>query len=263
MFTNNFDPVAFEIFSLSIRWYSLAYIFGIIFGWIYCKKILIKNDTIQKLFEDYISYLIIGIIVGGRLGYVIFYNFTYFLNYPIEILMIWNGGMSFHGGLIGVIFSTYLFSKKNNKDIYIFLDLVAITAPIGIFLGRISNFINGELVGKVTNSKWGVFFPSYDDKLRHPSQLYEAFLEGIILFILMNLIFFNKNYNVGKCSAMFLIIYGCFRITLEFFREPDKHIGYLFQNISMGILLSAIMVLIGLIIYFIRNNKNKPQYDKY
>ena len=263
MFTNNFDPVAFEIFSLSIRWYSLAYIFGIIFGWIYCKKILIKNDTIQKLFEDYISYLIIGIIVGGRLGYVIFYNFTYFLNYPIEILMIWNGGMSFHGGLIGVIFSTYLFSKKNNKDIYIFLDLVAITAPIGIFLGRISNFINGELVGKVTNSKWGVFFPGYDDKLRHPSQLYEAFLEGIILFILMNLIFFNKNYKVGKCSAMFLIIYGCFRITLEFFREPDKHIGYIFENISMGIILSAIMVLIGLIIYFNRNNKNKSQYDKY
>ncbi len=263
MFTNNFDPVAFEIFSLSIRWYSLAYIFGIIFGWIYCKKILIKNDTIQKLFEDYISYLIIGIIVGGRLGYVIFYNFTYFLNYPIEILMIWNGGMSFHGGLIGVIFYTYLFSKKNNKDIYIFLDLVAITAPIGIFLGRISNFINGELVGKVTNSKWGVFFPGYDDKLRHPSQLYEAFLEGIILFILMNLIFFNKNYKVGKCSAMFLIIYGCFRITLEFFREPDKHIGYIFENISMGILLSAIMVMIGLIIYFNRNNKNKSQYDKY
>ena len=259
MFTNNFDPVAFEIFSLSIRWYSLAYIFGIIFGWIYCKKILIKNDTIQKLFEDYISYLIIGIIVGGRLGYVIFYNFTYFLNYPIEILMIWNGGMSFHGGLIGVIFSTYLFSKKNNKDIYIFLDLVAITAPIGIFLGRISNFINGELVGKVTNSNWGVIFPSYDDKLRHPSQLYEAFLEGIVLFIIMNLIFFNKNYKVGKCSIMFLIVYGCFRITSEFFREPDKHIGYLFGDISMGIFLSAIMVLIGLLIYFNRNDENKSQ----
>ena len=158
MFTNNFDPVAFELFSLGIRWYSLAYIFGIIFGWIYCKKILIKNYKIQNLFEDYITYLIIGLIIGGRLGYVIFYNLIYFLNNPIEIFMIWNGGMSFHGGLIGIIFSTYLFSKKNNEDIYIFLDLIAITAPIGIFLGRISNFINGELVGKVTNSKWGVFF---------------------------------------------------------------------------------------------------------
>ncbi len=256
MFTNNFDPVAFEVFSFGIRWYSLAYIFGIIFGWIYCKKILIKNDIIGKFFEDYISYLIIGIIIGGRLGYVIFYNFTYFLSNPIEILIIWNGGMSFHGGVIGVIFSTYLFSKKKNEDIYIFLDLVAITAPIGIFLGRISNFVNGELVGKVTNSNWGVYFPSYDNKLRHPSQLYEAFLEGIVLFILMNLFFFNKNYKVGKCSIMFLIIYGCFRISSEFFREPDKHIGYLFGNISMGIFLSAIMVLTGFIIYFNRNDKN-------
>ena len=259
MFTNNFDPVAFELFSLGIRWYSLAYIFGIIFGWIYCKKILIKNYKIQNLFEDYITYLIIGLIIGGRLGYVIFYNLIYFLNNPIEIFMIWNGGMSFHGGLIGIIFSTYLFSKKNNEDIYIFLDLIAITAPIGIFLGRISNFINGELVGKVTNYNWGVFFPNYDDKLRHPSQLYEAFLEGIILFILMNLIFFNKNYKVGKCSVMFLILYGCFRIASEFFREPDIHIGYLFGNVSMGIFLSAIMVLVGFIIYFNRNDEDKSK----
>ena len=259
MFTNNFDPVAFEIFSISIRWYSLAYIFGLIFGVIYCKKILIKDDSIQKLFEDYISYLIIGILVGGRLGYVFFYNFTYFLNNPIEIFMIWNGGMSFHGGLIGVIISSYLFSKKNNKNIYIFLDLVSISAPIGILLGRISNFINGELVGKITNSSWGVYFPSYDDKLRHPSQLYEAFLEGLVLFILMNLIFFKKNYKIGTCSIMFLILYGCLRITSEFFREPDIQIGYLFGNLSIGILLSAIMILIGLLIYFKRNHETESQ----
>tara|TARA_Y100001970_G_C14253551_1_gene873491 strand:+ start:2705 stop:3490 length:786 start_codon:yes stop_codon:yes gene_type:complete len=259
MFTNNFDPVALEIFSLSIRWYSLAYIFGLIFGWIYCKKVLIKNNTTQKLFEDYISYLILGIIVGGRLGYVIFYNLTYFLNNPIEILMLWNGGMSFHGGLIGIVIASYLFSRKYHENIFTFLDLVSITAPIGIFLGRISNFINGELVGKVTNSNWGVFFPSYDDKLRHPSQLYEAFLEGIVLFIFMNLYFFSKNYKVGSCSIMFLILYGCFRIISEFFREPDIHIGYLFGNISMGILLSSIMILIGFIIYFKRNDENKSQ----
>ena len=177
--------------------------FGLIFGWLYCKKILIKQTKLKILFEDYISYLIVGIIIGGRLGYVIFYNFPYFLNNPIQILMIWNGGMSFHGGLIGIVISSYLFSKKNNQDIYEFLDLVAITAPIGIFLGRISNFINGELVGKVTNSNWGVLFPSYDNELRHPSQLYEAFLEGLILFILMNLIYFQKNNKVGTCSFMF------------------------------------------------------------
>ena len=259
MFTNNFDPVAFELFSLSIRWYSLAYIFGLILGWIYCKKILIKDPIILKLFEDYLSFLIIGIIVGGRIGYVIFYNLPYFISNPLEILMIWNGGMSFHGGMLGVIISSYIFSKKNNQNIFIFLDLVAITSPVGIFLGRDSNFIKGELVGKVTNSNWGVLFPTYDDKLRHPSQLYEAFLEGIILFILMNFIFFMKNYKVGTCSYMFLIIYGCFRISSEYFREPDIQIGYLFGNVSMGMFLSAIMIIIGLIIYFKRNNETKSQ----
>ena len=255
MFTNNIDPVAFEFFSLSIRWYSLAYIFGLIFGWLYCKKILIQNNTIQKLFEDYISYLIIGIIIGGRLGYVFFYNFFYFLNNPIEILMIWNGGMSFHGGLIGIVISSYVFSKKNDQDIYKFLDLVAITAPIGIFLGRISNFINGELVGKVTSARWGVLFPNFDDKLRHPSQLYEAFLEGVILFILMNFIYFRKNNKVGTCSFMFLILYGCFRITAEFFREPDIQIGYLFGYISMGTLLSMLMIVAGIMIYSKKTNE--------
>ena len=249
MFTNNFDPVAFELFYISIRWYSLAYIFGIIFGWIYCKKILIKTSTIQKLFDDYISYLIIGIIIGGRLGYVVFYNLLYYLNNPIEIFMIWNGGMSFHGGLIGIIISSYLYAKKNNQNIFLFLDLVSIVAPIGIFLGRISNFINGELVGKVTNSNWGVLFPNYDNKLRHPSQLYEAFLEGIILFILINLIHFKKNIKVGTCSYMFLILYGCFRTISEFFREPDIQIGYLFGYISTGTLLSILMILAGGLIY--------------
>ena len=167
--------------------------------------------------------------------------------------------MSFHGGLIGVIIFSYLFSKKNKKDVFIFLDLVSITAPIGILFGRISNFINGELVGKVTDTSWGVFFLNYDDKLRHPSQLYEAFLEGVILFILMNLIFFNKNYKVGTCSIMFLILYGLFRIIGEFFREPDIQIGYLFGNVSMGILLSSIMILIGFLIYFKRNDETKSQ----
>ena len=252
MFTNNFDPVAFEIFSLSIRWYSLAYIFGIIFGWVYCKKILIKDNIILKLFEDYISYLIIGIIIGGRLGYIIFYNFLYFLNNPIEIFMIWNGGMSFHGGLIGVIISSYLFSKKNKKDIFIFLDLVSITAPIGIFFGRISNFVNGELVGKITNSSWGVFFPNYDDKLRHPSQLYEAFLEGLVLFIIMNLTLFKNNYKTGTCSYIFLIFYGIFRIFSEFYREPDLQVGYLFDLISMGTMLSIIMIFTGIVIFLRR-----------
>ena len=157
------------------------------------------------------------------------------------------------------LFLVIYFQKKNVKGIFVFLDLVSVTAPIGILFGRISNFINGELVGKATNSNWGVFFLNYDDKLRHPSQLYEAFLEGVILFILMNFIFFNKNYKVGNCSFMFLILYGCFRITSEFFREPDVQIGYLFGHVSMGILLSAIMILIGFVIYFKRNDETKSQ----
>ena len=255
MFINNFDPVAFQVFSIEIRWYSLAYIFGLIIGWIYCKKILIKQENLKKLFDDYISYIIIAIILGGRLGYVFFYNFSYFLKYPFEILMVWNGGMSFHGALIGIILANYLFSKKNNIDVYIFLDLVAITAPIGIFLGRVANFINGELVGKITNFNWGVIFTKYDDNLRHPSQLYEAILEGVVLFFLMNLIFFLKNKKIGTCSYMFLILYGSFRIISEFFREPDIQVGYLLGPLSMGMFLSGIMILAGIIIYFKKKNE--------
>ena len=151
MFINNFDPVAFSFFSLEIRWYSLSYIFGIIIAWIYCKKFLIKDKKILYLFDDLISYLIIGLILGGRLGYVFIYNFDYYSKNLTEILMIWNGGMSFHGGLIGVIIATYIFSKKNKINAFSFLDLNSMSAPIGIFLGRISNFINSELYGRKTD----------------------------------------------------------------------------------------------------------------
>ena len=189
MFTNNFDPVALEIFSFEIRWYSLAYIFGIILGWVYCKKFLIRDNKIAILFDDLISYLIIGIIIGGRLGYVIFYNLNYYSENIFEIFMIWKGGMSFHGGVIGVVISTYYFSKKNNINIFSFLDLIALSAPIGIFLGRISNFINSELYGTETNFFLGVKFEKVDNLIRHPSQIYEAFFEGIVLFILLNFFF--------------------------------------------------------------------------
>ena len=145
MFINNFDPVAFQIFSFEIRWYSLAYIFGIIFGWLYCKKKLIKDEKLLNLFDDLITYIIIGIILGGRLGYVIFYNLEYYLDNFSEILMIWNGGMSFHGGLIGVIIAVFFYSKKHKINAFIFLDLISLVAPIGIFFGRLSNFINSEL----------------------------------------------------------------------------------------------------------------------
>lgn len=180
MFINNFDPVAIEIFSLEIRWYSLAYIVGILFGWFVAKKIFIKNEDISKKFDDYITYLIIGIILGGRIGYILFYNLEYYLNNLLDIFKIWEGGMSFHGGLIGIIIASIIFGKKNNQNPFLYMDVVALVAPIGIFFGRLSNFINSELYGKVTNVPWSVTFVQVDNLPRHPTQIYEALLEGII-----------------------------------------------------------------------------------
>ncbi|MDB2527308.1 prolipoprotein diacylglyceryl transferase [Candidatus Pelagibacter bacterium] len=257
MFTNNFDPVAFSIFSLEFRWYSLAYIAGILIGWVYCKKKLIKDQKILDLFDDFITYAILGIIVGGRIGYVIFYNFEYFFNNPIEILFVWNGGMSFHGGLIGVIIASNLFSKLNKVNTFIFLDLVSLSAPIGIFFGRIANFINSELYGTPTEVPWSVKFIAVDDINRHPSQLYEAFLEGIVLFFMLQFIL-KKNFakKTGQISCLFLVLYSFFRIITEFFRTPDLHIGYLFFNLTLGQLISAVFLSIGLALYFYLKNEN-------
>ena len=256
MFINNFDPVAFNLFFLEIRWYSLAYIFGVLFGWIYCKKKLIKNENISKLFDDLITYLIIGIIVGGRIGYIIFYNFNYYLENPVEIFMIWNGGMSFHGGLLGVIFTTMIFARNHKISSYIFLDLIAAAAPIGIFFGRIANFINSELYGKETDLFWGVKFVLIDNLSRHPSQLYEAFLEGIFLFLLLNF-FIKKNYlrNSGLISAIFLIFYSLFRFIAEFFRVPDSQIGYILLNLTLGQFICIVFFLLGIFLFL--NKKNE------
>ena len=254
MFINNFDPVAFSFFALEIRWYSLSYIFGIILAWVYCKRFLIKDEHELKLFDDLISFLIIGIIVGGRLGYVIFYNPIYYLKNPIEILMLWNGGMSFHGGTLGVIFATYLFSKKNKNNSFIFLDLIAMSAPIGIFLGRIANFINSELYGRQTDFLISVKFERVDDLHRHPSQIYEAFFEGIVLFIFMN--FFLRKYlykSPGVISSLFLVFYSIFRFFIEYTREPDSHIGFVFLNLTQGQIISVLFFIIGLILFYKKN----------
>ena len=256
MFINNFDPVAFQILSLEIRWYSLAYITGIALGWVYCKKKLIKDQYILDIFDDFITYLIIGVILGGRIGYALFYNLRYYLENPIEILMVWNGGMSFHGGLIGIIIASGLFSSKYKVNQFIFLDLVALSAPIGIFFGRISNFINSELYGKATDLPWSVKFILVDNIQRHPSQLYEAFFEGIILFIIM-LYFFKKNYlqNPGKISSLFLIFYSLFRFFVEFFRSPDPQIGYLILNITLGQLISILFLVAGTFLFYLKKNE--------
>jgi len=254
MFINNFDPVAFQILSFEIRWYSLAYIFGIIIGWSLCKKIFIKNSDISEKFDDYITYLIIGIILGGRFGYVIFYNFNYYSHNILDIFKIWQGGMSFHGGLLGIILSSIIFAKKNNQDPFEYMDLVSLVAPIGIFFGRSANFINSELYGKTTEVLWSVTFTKVDNLPRHPSQLYEAVLEGAILFLIL-MYFRKKNYlkRPGLISGLFLIFYSIFRFFVEFFRVPDEQLGYLFLNLSMGQIISLIFVTIGTIIFYIKN----------
>ena len=194
MFTHNLDPILFELGFVSIRWYSLAYILGILIGWWYGKIIVIKKiNSIEKkidlfVFDDFITYLILSIILGGRIGYIIFYNLGYYLENPSDIIKVWKGGMSFHGAMLGIIIVTYIFSKKRNIKNFVLLDIIACVSPIGIFLGRIANFINGELIGKASTVFWGVVFPEIDNLARHPSQLYEALLEGLILFFMIKLI---------------------------------------------------------------------------
>ncbi len=255
MFINNFDPVAFNFLSLEIKWYSIAYILGIVLGWIYCKKKLIKDKKILNLFDDLIAYIIFGIIIGGRLGYVLIYNLKYYLENISEVFMIWNGGMSFHGGLIGVIIATLLFSKKHKINTYIFLDLISLTAPIGIFFGRIANFINSELYGKETDVFWSVKFLAIDNISRHPSQIYEAILEGVILFILLNYIVKKNIFSkAGVISSLFLIFYSIFRFLAEFYRVPDSQIGYIVFDLSLGQLVSIIFFTFGIYLFFKKNN---------
>ena len=257
MFTHNLDPIIFSFGIISIRWYSLAYIFGIIVGWWYGKKLisnkslLFKEKFNLKHFDDLITYLVVSIIIGGRIGYVVFYNIQYYLSNPIDIFKIWEGGMSFHGALIGIILGTYIFSILRKIETLFLLDIIACVSPIGIFFGRIANFINGELVGKVSSVPWSVIFPSIDLMPRHPSQLYEAALEGLLLFLILNIIFFKKKYEIGSCSYLFLIYYGIFRIISEIFREPDVQLGYIFNLASMGSILSFIMFLSGIAMFYI------------
>ena len=247
MFINNFDPVAIQIFSIEIRWYSLAYIAGILLGWSIGKKFFISDRNLKEKFDDFIAYIILAIVFGGRLGYVIFYNLDYYSNNFLDIFKIWQGGMSFHGGLIGVIVVSIWFSKKNNQDPFNYLDIVSLVAPIGIFFGRISNFINSELYGIETNMPWAVKFVQVDNLFRHPSQLYEAIFEGIILFFI--LIYFRKKGFVkipGFISGIFLTFYSIFRFLIEFLRAPDEQLGYLFLSLTMGQIISFIFLIIGI-----------------
>ena len=266
MIIHNFDPVLIDLGFFQIKWYSIAYIMGIILGWSYALKIIKKTQNNTKYFEpikrsdfdDLLFYLVLGIILGGRLGYVVFYNLDYYIHNFFQIFKIWQGGMSFHGGLFGVIVAIFIFSKNKNTNFFKYSDIVSCVAPIGIFLGRIANFINGELFGKTSTLPWSVIFPNGGNVARHPSQIYEAILEGLVLFVLINFLAFKKNLIIktGYVSSFFLIIYSILRIFSENFREPDQHLGYFFNYFSMGILLSVLTLISGfLIIFFINKNE--------
>ena len=258
MFINNFDPVAIQIFSIEIRWYSLAYIIGILLGWILSKRFFISNVELKEKFDDFLTFVILGIIIGGRLGYVILYNPNYYLDNLIDIFKIWEGGMSFHGGLIGVVLASFYFAKKNNQNFFIYLDVISIVAPIGIFFGRIANFINSELYGTETNLPWAVQFIKIDNLYRHPTQLYEAIFEGLILFLIL-IYLRNKGLMkiTGLMSGIFLICYSIFRFMIEFLRVPDEQIGYLLFNLTMGQIISCIFFLIGIYLTIVRYENKK------
>ena len=248
------NPVIISFGFIDIRWYSLAYIFAFIIGSFFIKKF---NRSSYKLLSDiqidrFFIWAVIGVIIGGRIGYVLFYQTNLFFSQPSYILEIWKGGMSFHGGLIGMIVSIYLFSIKNNLQFFYLSDLVSFVAPIGLFLGRISNFINTELYGRITDFPFAIIYPLIDKNPRHPSQLYEAFFEGIILLTIL-LIYFNKKskkYLIGNISALFLIFYSIFRFLIEYLREPDYHLGLVLYFFSMGQLLCIPLFLAGLLIFF-------------
>ena len=256
------DPVIFSLNFVELRWYSLAYIFGIILGILIMKKLnKIRGNLItEEKIDSFFIWGVLGIILGGRIGYVLFYQFKVFINDPIYIFKIWNGGMSFHGGLFGIIISIYLFSIFHKIKFYYLSDLVSVVAPIGLFLGRLANFINTELIGRPTEFYISVIYPSVDNLQRHPSQLYEAFFEGFLLFFILLFYFLRKNifYKNGFISGLFLTFYALFRFLIEFLREPDSHMGLFYDLISMGQILSIPLFIFGIIL--IKLNGYKRRY---
>jgi phosphatidylglycerol:prolipoprotein diacylglycerol transferase len=250
----NIDPVAIELGPLQIRWYALAYIAGLVLGWRYALYLAgrsphgIKRQDV----DDFLSWATLGVVLGGRLGYVLFYKPGYYLYHPLEIFAVWHGGMSFHGGALGVIIAIIWFCRRRGIPMFAFGDLICCAAPIGLFFGRIANFINGELWGRVTDVPWGIIFPTGGPFARHPSQLYQAAMEGLLLFAVLTLLQFGTRLRdkPGALSGVFLLGYALARVVGELFREPDAHLGYLVLGTTMGQLLSIPLALAGLWLIF-------------
>lgn len=251
----DFDPVLISIGPLAIRWYALAYIVGIVLGWLYARMLIRKASlwgggpapmTVED-FDDYVVWVTLGIIFGGRIGYVLFYNPAHFAAHPAEIFQLWSGGMSFHGGFAGCVAAVILFAKKRGIPVLSLGDLTCAGGPIGIFLGRIANFINGELWGRPGEVPWAFVFPNAGPLPRHPSQLYEAALEGLLLFVLLAIaVRMGALKRPGLIVGLFAIFYAMARSFCEFFRQPDPQLGFLWGGLTMGMLLSIPLFLAGI-----------------
>lgn len=268
------DPVLLSLGPLQIRWYALAYIVGILLAWHYLKRVArqaqlwphVKSPASEEQIDDFVLWATLGIVIGGRLGYVLFYNLDAYLANPAEIVAIWNGGMSFHGGFAGVMLALIIFANQKKIPLLSGLDLIALGAPFGLFFGRIANFINAELFGRVTDVPWGVIFPNGGPLPRHPSQLYEAALEGLLLFVILRILSHSagKLHKPGFIAGTFALGYGIFRSFVELFRMPDEQVGFLTAGTTMGMWLSAPMVIAGacLMIHALRSSRQSATTDK-
>jgi phosphatidylglycerol:prolipoprotein diacylglycerol transferase len=253
----NIDPVIFSIGPLAVHWYGLGYVVGIMFAWWYGKKLL-RNHRLwgnnqppmqPEALDDFVIWAALGVVLGGRIGYVLFYNFSYYLSNPLAIPAVWDGGMSFHGGILGTTIAMIWFARSRGIKVWSMFDVIAAGVPVGLGVVRVANFINSELWGRVSDVPWAFYFPNGGPEPRHPSQLYEAFLEGFVLFfVLLLLVWVGKKLKApGFIAGTFVLGYGLSRIIVEFFREPDAQLGYLFGGwLTMGMILSLPMVLIGL-----------------
>lgn len=242
-------PVAFTFFGFGIRWYSLSYIFGFIYFYFFAKKNLHYFNLDKKKLDDLFFYLFLSIIIGGRLGYIFFYNLNFYLTNPLNIFKVWEGGMSFHGALIAVIFTTIIFCRLKSISLILISDLLSICAPVGIFLGRLSNFLNQELVGRGTSFFISIQYPN-ENIFRHVSQIYEALFEGLFPAIILLILFNKKTFKAGIITSIFLINYSISRFLIEFLREPDVQLGLKYELLSQGQLLSAPIFILGVVIYY-------------
>ena len=244
------DPVALSIGPFALRWYSLAYIVGILAGWFLLTRMIRRSASPMsaKNLDDLVSWCTLGVILGGRLGYVLFYDLRTYLADPLAVFRLWEGGMSFHGGFAGVILAVLLYARREKLSPLRILDYLSVVTPIGLLLGRLANFINGELWGRKTDGSWGIIFPGAGPDPRHPSQLYEAFLEGVVLLVVLNLLFWltDARKRPGLLGGVFVAGYGISRFIVEFFREPDRQLGVLSFGLTMGQTLSLPLIFYGL-----------------